>query len=332
LRVTFFHAGASRFATPAEIDPDRDPHLFMHGEHAWTVQTCARLARAGMPVALADRAPTEGIVVFHVKERHALVRTLRPGTNVLLVGIRADNRHSGVADAEVVQNGRFADGWRRVFIPFWPQPGLIPRDPSRGDAVRTAAFKGFARNLAAPFRSAAWVKFLAARGIEWVFDAVEFDRSGSNGSDLRWRDYSKVDLIIAVRPPHAIPHTAKPAAKLYNAWHAGVPALFGEEFALRELRRSELDYLEADSLAAVQTAVVRLQGDPGLYRAMVENGHRRACDFTVASILERWRSLLYEEMPALAVTPHYRLLRQTPVAVKAPLRRLSRWLALRPAR
>ena len=332
VRVTFFHAGASEFPAPASIDPDHRPELFVRGEHIWTVQTFLRLLRAGLPVSLADRAAADGLVVFHVKERRALLRTVPRGADLLLVGIRADNRESGLGDIEVVQNGRFADGRRRIFIPHWPQPGLVPRDPSRGDVLRTAAFKGFAGNLAEPFRSAAWREFLGRRGIEWVFDAPEFEHDGSHEAPVAWWDYSGVDLVVAVREAEPRGHTAKPAAKLCNAWQAGVPALLGPEYAFRELRRSNLDYLEVASLAEAEAAVARLQEEPGLFRAMVENGRRRAVEFSVPAILERWRALLFDELPAFAGTPRGWLLRRWPARLKIPLRRLGRRLAMRPTR
>ena len=332
MEVAFFHSGAREFGPPAAIDPDREPHRFERGEHAWTVQTCVRLARAGLPVGLVDRAPTRGIVVFHAKERRELLRSLPSGADVLLVGIRADNGECRAADAEVVQNGRFADGRRRVFIPFWPQPGLVPRDPSRGETVRRVAFKGFTRNLAQELRSPAWSDFLASLGIEWVLDGVDYHDHVAGRDGLRWADYRDVDLVVALREPDPRLHTGKPAAKLYNAWSAGVPAVLGREHAYREMRQSELDYLEAEGLAGAQAAVTRLLADPGLYRRMVEHGRRRAAEFTVEHIVERWRALLFAELPAFAATRRGRLIRRTPVPLKAWVRVASRLLALRPRR
>ncbi|MBI4916623.1 MAG: hypothetical protein HY825_12315 [Acidobacteria bacterium] len=332
MEVTFFHSGAREFGPPAAIDPDREPHRFERGEHAWTVQTCVRLARAGLPVSLADRAPSHGIVVFHAKERRELLRSLPARADVLLVGIRADNGECRAADAEVVQNGRFADGRRRVFIPFWPQPGLVPRDPGRGATIRRAAFKGFTRNLASELRSPAWSGFLDSLGIDWVLDGMDFHDHLNGRDGLRWADYRDIDLVVAVRETDLRLHTEKPAAKLYNAWAAGVPAVLGCEHAYRELRHSELDYLEVADLAGAQAAVARLLGDPALYRRMVEHGRRRAGEFAPERILERWRTLLFSELPAFAATPRGRLLRRLPVRVKAVARAVTRRLAVRPRR
>ncbi len=332
MEVTFFHSRAHEFGPPAAIDPDREPHRFERGEHAWTVQTYVRLARAGLPVSLADRAPAHGIVVFHAKERRELMRSLPAGADVLLVAIRADNGECRAADVEVVQNGRFADGRRRVFIPFWPQPGLVPRDPGRGETIRRAAFKGFTRNLANELRSPAWRDYLASLHIEWVLDGMDYRDHLSGRDGLRWADYRDIDLVVAVREPDPRLHTEKPAAKLYNAWAAGVPAVLGHEHAYRELRNSELDYLEVDGLAGAQAAVARLRADPGLFRQMVEHGRRRAGEFSPERILERWRTLLFSDLPAFAASRRGRLLRRIPVPLKAVARAVSRRLAVRPRR
>ena len=88
----------------------------------------------------------------------------------------------------------------------------------------------------------------------------------------RWNDYSTTDVIVALRPPELWAARSKPAAKLQNAWAAGTPAVLSPESAYEELRRSELDYLEARSGAEVAEAVRTLRSNASLYRAMVLNG------------------------------------------------------------
>ncbi|HXO19088.1 MAG TPA: glycosyltransferase, partial [Thermoanaerobaculia bacterium] len=273
-----------------------------------------------------------GVVVFHARDARALLRRRPHLRDATLVGIRADNREPLIADFEVVQNGCFADSRRRFFIPFWPQPGLLPRHPGRGTAIARAAFKGFNANLHPDFRSPAWKDFLAARGIEWQVDSVEFAGAATDIQGTSWADFRAVDLILAVRPQTGRRWTSKPASKLYNAWHAGVPALLGPEAAFRELRRSPLDYLEVASRAEAQSAVDRLLADPGLYRAMVDNGRARAVDFTAEAILPKWATLLYETIPPLTKTRSSQLLRRVPLPLRKTARRLARLIERRPAR
>jgi hypothetical protein len=64
---------------------------------------------------------------------------------------------------------------------------------------------------------------------------------------------------------------AQTAIKLYNCWHAGVPAVLGAESAFRANRRSDLDYLEVQSLDArgQRPARMRVQARGSLQLALV---------------------------------------------------------------
>jgi hypothetical protein len=319
MKITFFLAGEKDIAALRRLDPDRDWREFHRGERVWILQTCLRLARAGYPVELTASPPSEGIVVFHAKHARELRSQWRRLGNAVLLGARADNREPLIADFEVVQNGRFADAERRFFIPHWPQPALLPRDPSRGATIRRIAFKGFEQNLHPEFQSPAWREFLAERGIEWEIDAVPFAGAATDQAGIDWPDFRQVDLLLAVRPEDRRLWTPKPASKLVNSWLAGVPALLGPEYAYRELRRSELDFLEVSSLAEAKAAVLRLLERPDLYQAMVDNGRARGAAFTAEAILSQWVDLLTRKIPALAPS---RSSRRPPL----PLREAGRWL------
>lgn len=328
MRCTFFLGGGEDLEALAGIDPDRDWRELQTGERAWILQTYLRLRQAGHPVELSASVPGDGLVVFHSKQWKEVRR--QAGRDVILVGVRADNREALIAEFEILQNGAFADGRRRFFIPHWPQPGLAPRDPARGERIERVAYKGFAANLHPDFRTPAWTGFLAAEGIDWVVDAVAF--AGRNRLELEWPDFRSVDLLVAVRPPERKTRRSKPATKLVNAWLAGVPALLGPELAFRELRRSELDYLEVASVTEAREAVLRLRSDPGLYRAIVENGLRRGAGFSVEALVPRWAELLFRTLPARAESGRARAVRKLPLPVRAAARWLARTVALRPAR
>ncbi len=281
----------------ARIDPDRDWRLLQQGDEAWILQTYLRLARAGLPVELVDRLPERGTLLFYAKDRHRVASQCPSLSPLVLVGVRGDRGSlRGLADLEVVQSARSA-GARRVHLPFWSQPGLLPRDPARGTRLERVAFKGYLENLHPELRNPAWGATLAARGVEWVGDAVAYAGGSHRRDTLAWPDFRAIDAVVALRP-RLRRGADKPATKLYNAWLAGVPALLGPEPGFRALRRSELDYLEITSGAEALAALERLRTDPGLYRAMVDNGRERAREFTPSAIVEVWRRLLFEELPA----------------------------------
>ena len=290
--ITFYIPDEPDLGAYERMDPETD-WVHMKQQRRWTVQTFLRLRDSGHPVRLSGQVPDRGLVVFHAGQKRQLQRDLPRGSRAVLVGIRGDRREALIADFEVLQNGRLADGRRKFFIPYWPQPGLIPRDPARGTTIRRVSFKGFDRNLHPDLRRVEWREFLRLRGIGWEADSMDHAASETGELAVRWHDYREVDAVVALRPGELAETAFKPATKLYNAWHAGVPALLGPEHAFRELRRGDLDYLEIRSVADARTAIDRLIADPGLYRAMVDNGRRRAEEFTVEAITARWAELLF---------------------------------------
>ena len=295
--VTFFLPDPQQVAQFQDADPDRDWALFNTGVHVWVCQTYLRLKRAGHPVLLAAKAPRAGIVVAHADHVPALLRQRSWRSPLTVVAARADRPRQPYADVEVVQNAGSATAPHVIHLQHWPQPGLVARDPGRGDAVRTVAFKGTVGEMTPEFATPAWADGLRGRGIEWQCDAVAW---GGNAAAYRtsWNDYGAVDVIVAMRKDLSHLHMKKPASKLINAWLAGVPAILGPEQAYRELRRSELDYIEVASAGEAAAALARLASEPALYRAMVENGLRRGEEVRAEACTAAWARLLFETVPA----------------------------------
>lgn len=313
-----------------QLDPDRDWTDMRLGRERWVVQPYARLLRRGWKVSLGSGIPSTGLVVYHKETHRDMLRRLPRGGDAVLVACRADFRSADEADFEVLQNGWYEDGVRTFFVPFWPQPGMIPRDPARGHTVENVAFKGHIGNLLPTLHAPEFQRFLSANGMRLVLDTLG-ERDTSIPVPAAWHDYSAVDVVLAVRPTGGREHTHKPATKLYNAWLAGVPAVLSPDYAYRELRRSELDYIEVDSADAAREALLRLKHDPDLYAAMVANGQRRGRDFTVEAITDRWEKLLFETLPPLIAArarwqrlPTVRRLRGLRRKVAAALSRTSR--------
>ncbi|GAA5000850.1 hypothetical protein FNZ56_10355 [Pseudoluteimonas lycopersici] len=283
--VTFFlDADDATLAAWRGLQPDREPRRMVLGEDYWVVQTWARLRDAGMPVALDNRVPDEGVVVFYAGDKRVVWKQLRAGNRALLAAVRSDRHPVGFADVEIVQNASSADGVRAVYLPHWPQPGLLARDPARGDALRVVLFPGTPQNLAADFDASDWHSFVQARGIEF--------RCRYGDDAAAWNDYRDVDALLAIRPGSMGLVRNKPAWKLFNAWLAGIPAILGPESGYRELRQGPLDFLEAATPAAAMQALQRLQDEPGLYRAMVDNGLARGAEYTMEATRARWIELL----------------------------------------
>lgn len=276
-----------RFYLPDKIPADmpQSPDVFWtgflgqmrSGVYAWTVQTWLRLRESGFACELVGKMPQDGIVVAH---RKSLGRGFQPSPNVLLVCLKADATFHSYAHLHVVLNrGDLRPWYPAVYMPHWPQAGLMPRDAGRGDVWQNAAFYGHPGSLAGEMHGPAWEATL--RDLELTWDAVE---------PSRWQDFRRVDVVVAVRSFDRQRYPSKPPTKLYNAWHAGVPAILGRELAYQDERKTALDYLEAGSFAELVAALHRLKSDPGLRRDMAASGLLRARESDPAVITERWQS------------------------------------------
>src|SRR5204862_3945868 len=136
---------------------------------------------------------------------------------------------------------------------------------ARGTKFENVAYFGWPQNLADPLHESAWLRRLAELGLHWRM----MPRS-------QWHDYREVDAVVAIRSFSGRDFGYKPATKLYQAWHAGVPSVLGNESAFIAERRSDLDYLEAKTFDDAVTALRRLKEEPSLRRAMIQNGKQRA--------------------------------------------------------
>lgn len=294
---------------PLELDLDRDWQVFGTGLYVWILQTFLRLRAAGAPVSLAEVPPALGTIVAFADHVERLLSEAPSPGDVVVVSVRADRRPQLIADFEIVQNAASVGGYQ-VFIPHWIQPGLIPRDTDRGARLVTAAFLGARQQLHEELATAGWVDELGKRGIHWEDRSVTFEGNDHVYGVLDWRDYSQLDVIVALRPPGLWNAASKPAAKLQNAWAAGVPAILTPEEPYRELRRSDLDYLEVQDSAEALAALERLRDDPDLYVAMVRNGLKRAHDFQPDRLIERWSEALWRDIPRRTQTPRGHALRR----------------------
>ena len=292
---------------PLTLDPDRNWEVFGTGVYVWILQTFLRLRHAGAPVRLDTSPPSSGVVVAHADYVERLLGEAEYPARLTIVSARADRRPQLLADVEIVQNASSAEDYQ-IFIPSWLQPGLIPRDLSRGNTVEEIAYVGARKQLHAELATPEWVDTLRALGLRWDMRMIAFASNDQLYSDHRWNDYSTTDVMVALRPPELWAARSKPAAKLQNAWAAGTPAVLSPERAYKELRRSELDYLEARSAAEVIEAVRALRSNASLYRGMVLNGEERARDYHPDRLVARWIEALWEEVPARVDGPAQRLL------------------------
>lgn len=232
----------------SEMGPDELKDR-IDGQSAWILLPYLHLKRAGCNVSISSELKPGGICVLAPYK--FMMREMM--TDCFTVGCRMDWGRPVLCDMTIVQNEANVEGLSDVFIPHWPQPGLIPRESGRGGRIETLAFKGRAFNLHEPFRSPEFRAALEGLGVRLALDFN--DETRAHG----WHDYSEADLVLAVRDLTKQDALIKPASKLVNARIAGTPAILGPEPAFRDLRRSDLDYFEVRTPEDVLAAVRRLK-------------------------------------------------------------------------
>jgi hypothetical protein len=281
---------------------------FRGGVNNWIVQTFLRLREsleaAGLTPTIGENFIPDCVNVAH---RDCLNRVFAPYYRSYVVGIRADRSPVHLCNLEVVQNELEVESPRVQFQNFWPQPGLIPRNPGRGTRIERVAYFGRTDTAPAWFYDPGWHAALADMGV--VFEI----------RDDRWFDYSDVDIVLAHRTETPTVLKQKPASKLTNAWLAGVPALLADEPAYANLRRHGLDYITINSADDVVAVLRHLRSAPSQYTAMVDNGRRRSVDYSVAATKARWMRLLVDVAMPGALAWH-----AEHVAVEARLGQLAR--------
>lgn len=252
----------------------------------WTLQTYLYLKEHSFPCKLVNTIPDEGIVLSH---KDFLDDFLKPSAKLLIVCLRADVDRHPYAQLHVVQNPYqaiprgFMTLWESHFIPHWPQPSIIPRNPERGNIFENVTFLGNEINLVPEFRQQIWYDRLKGLGLK-------FQKKLNHNE---WHDYSDIDVVLAIRElGRHNDWRGKPASKLYSAWHAGVPAILGYESAFQAERKSNLDYLEATSLEEAISALNQLRDKPELRHAMIENGLRRARETQPSNMIFKWQYFL----------------------------------------
>ena len=250
----------------------------------WINHTYVQFRRAGLRATFSTELRDD--VVNIAEGTHIGIRS-RPH-RAFLVTTRGDGHFPYLANHAIEQNHLGGPQANRSVITGWGQPGLIPRDPKRGSRIEVLSFKGSIRNLAEPFRSDAFRRALAALGVELRVDTHE----NARGNSLAMHDYRDVDAVLAVRDLTELDYLTKPPNKVFNCWHAGVPAIVGPEPAYAEIRRSPFDFVVVRTPADALGAIRALKADSNLYRRIIENGTQRSPEYSVSAILSRWLRVL----------------------------------------
>jgi hypothetical protein len=254
----------------------------------WIYQTSVALERSGFPVKLTHAIPSEGILVTLT---NLLMADFRVPEHVFFVGVVADYLADARAHLHLVQNHAHALRLRNsAFMPLWPHPNLLARDPGRLDRFENVCFFGERSNLAPELADPRWQNKLRDElGLNFIICGAD-----------RWHDYREADCVVAIRGFGRSRYIHKPATKLYNAWLAGVPFIGGLDSAYAANGVPGHDFLQAATPGELFGHLRRLQEDLSLRKQLMAAGAVSGQNFTFAATLERWQRLLGETVPKLA--------------------------------
>ena len=259
---------------------DRFPDRFKDSNWAWIAQTALILRDVGVQVSVGCEFKNDRINVA-LADR---IRSMRRAPDVFVVSIDADQLRPKWVNFFIAQNKLQVAGPRAIWMPHWPQPGLIPRSLDRSGFSQVGYF-GTLYNL---YRDADWWrKICAETGMKFII---------RNPND--WNDYSDIDVVVAVRSfPSNKKYENKPPSKLFNAWLASSVFIGGGDSAYRQVGAPGQDYLLAKNEGDLKRHLVRLREDPKYGDALTERGGERVEDVgSRESTSRRWQKVLETEI------------------------------------
>lgn len=275
--------------TPFPAEPIIPPVLSAQN---WIYQTWLLLKESGVACELSSKMPSEGIVIALNSSLEISGQWHHPiSPNVFFVDIVTQRFIHPAAHFHLVQNKKRAHYLTdSLFVPHWPQPHLLQRNPEREDLFENAYFVGQPYQCHQEIFSFEWIQQVRRRvGLYVALRPIE-----------HWHDYRDADVSIALRNKAPLDHFHKPATKLYNAWHAGTPFIGGKESGFRSEGKVGKNYIEANSPAAMLAELIKLKEDVVLRQQLVAHGREAAKHVSTDAIVSYWKFLVLEKLPLLA--------------------------------
>ena len=280
---------------PPEILPepsDVNWEKYSIGKYSWCLLTYNRLKLSGVHCELTHQLPETGIIIAH---RACLPDSIIPSHKQILVCIQADWGRHPFAQLHICQNlaqtvisgvprlERFGNV-KTYFVHHWPQPGIICRDPHRGETFQNIYYFGLAENLAPELKSANWHQFIAKNGFKW--NLID--------SQAKWKNYRDVDIVLFVRDFDGKAYINKPASKLCNAWITGaIPVCTNESAYLDEIKNND-DALVVKNYEDLKEQLIALKNTPSRIINMRMRCAQNGPNYLPDRVCAEWTTILEE--------------------------------------
>ena len=263
------------------VNPEKltDPAIFRKakiGQLVWSIQTYLQI-HDRFPDVTIGYLPKRGAINF----AHASTwRKLAIDWKSIVVSIDADRKPLSFADFHIVQNKDKLDNKKSFWVPHWPQPRIIPRDPSRGDQVQTVGFFGLTHNLFDDWDG--FKREIYKYGIRAVIKEPE-----------EWHNYSDIDIVVGIRDFRGWRHSQKPPTKLINSAFAGSAFLGGMDSAYEQIGMPGRDYWQIRTRDELVAAIIRLANNPKERKKMVTNASAHvAANYGFSEIINYWEEAI----------------------------------------
>lgn len=269
----------------SRLNVDRDWQSFSDGQGAWILQTFLFLRDHGFRCNLTSEPVPGRINVVHGGQ----LSDWSIDSGAHLVVARADYPPPCACMLEIVQN-RTQEGDNAVWMPHWPQPGLMVRNEKRGSTVKVVGYFGRPVNhYTRVLRRASGFNRVRPHVEEVCTDlGLELVERGPDG----WNNFADVDIVLGIRRFGRYTFDTKPPTKLVNAWLAGTAFIGGCDSAYSQVGRHGMNYLVARSPDQLKKTLSSLQKNPGEYAKIVANGRSEAAAFDRERITQRWIDVL----------------------------------------
>ncbi|WP_081618398.1 hypothetical protein [Thioalkalivibrio sp. ALE31] len=257
---------------------DAEYERFTNSGWAWIAQTALLMRDAGLEVTIGGTLRPDSINVGLAADLRSLPRS----ADCFRVSVDADQLRARWSNRFVVQNQRQA-GRRAFWVPHWPQPGLLRRDPERKH-FSNVVFFGLARNLEGDQRW--WREVCRRHGMKFSIRAPS-----------EWNDYRDVDVAVGIRSFGNKAYDNKPPTKLINAWLAGCVFIGGADSAYQQIGVAGQDHFVASDVGELESLLAVLSHQPRVGKDAIAEGRRRLTRVgSRENTRDRWVKLLSGEI------------------------------------
>ncbi|BBO88531.1 glycosyltransferase [Desulfosarcina ovata] len=251
-----------------------DDRIFKTGKEAYILKTFKIMQNTTLNLTLSESLEKNAINIIHRDD-------FSPKMSIdnFIICARVDREPAFSAQVEILQNGLHADGKKRFFITHWPIDGIIPRDPKSND-IKRLSFFGKKCHVSPELNSEKFKDFCEKHGLKFTIH------------EDNWTDYHSTDVVIALRDGFPFYLDSKASHKLVNSWIACVPAILNPEYGYKEIINETEDAIFVNSLDELIKALKAMLDSPEQYIKIVNNGKKRANEFSFEKISKEWETLL----------------------------------------